>query len=264
MEKIQLALERARREREASLPVGAAPRRANGSATAAITLKPPQPAALTRHRIVVEGGGNAVTAEAFRMLRVQVLQRLAAIGGTSLAVTSPRSGDGKTLVAVNLAFALARHVEKGVILVDGDLRRPSVHRHLGITPEHDIIDHLEGRAELDACLVRPTAESFLALLGSKTSSRSSELLSLTRTRELFAELKARFPNHVVIVDCPPLLSTEEPQIIQGLVDGCLLVVREGSTSKADLRRAADLVGESRYLGSVLNDSRWESLSTYRY
>ena len=79
---------------------------------------------------------------------------------------------------------------------------------------------------------------------------------------LARELKERYPDRVVIYDCPPLLLTDDPLLAMEYADGCLLVVQEGKTGRTEFLRAAELVGEHRYLGTVFNDARWSSASTY--
>ena len=281
MEKIQQALERARQERSVALARAggeqARPSRPHGDGgNERGTVSPPSlpivqasPRALRRHRIVAaqtDGLGRKATqaAEAFRMLRAQVLNRLEAIGGRSVAITSPHQGDGKSIVALNLAVSLAKHFERGAILIDADLRRPALHTYLGIKPPHDLADYLEGKVGIERCLLRPGIETLIVLLQSTPLRRSSELLASSRMHELMAEVKHRFPTSIIVVDSPPLLATEDALVIQKHVDSCLLVLREGVTSKSDLRRAAELVGEERYLGAVLNRARWQRLPGYYY
>jgi protein-tyrosine kinase len=285
MEKIQQALERARQERSVALAgtgsgqagsqqAGTKDEQREATALAAteldmVSTASASPQALRRHRIVAAqsaglGRKAARAAEAFRMLRAQVLSRLDAIGGRSLAVTSPQEGDGKSIVALNLAITIAKHHERGAVLIDADLRRPSLHTYLGIRPQHDIADYLEGKVGLNECLLRPGMESLAVLLQSRPLRRSSELLASSRMHNLMSEVKRRMPTSIIIVDCPPLLATEDPLVIQQHVDGCLLVAREGVTSKTDLRRAAELVGEERYLGTVLNQAKWQQLPGYYY
>jgi protein-tyrosine kinase len=281
LEKIQQALERARQERSIAL-AGADVGAYQAPQTSKLGRRPPaaldldsvpridaSAQALRRYRIVAAQTTKlnrkaAKAAEAFRMLRTQVLSRLDSIGGRSLAVTSPHQGDGKSIVALNLAVTLAKHLERGAVLVDTDLRQPSLHTYLGVQPRHDIADYLEGKIGFEQCLLRPGIESLVVLLQSKPLRRSSELLASSRMHTLMSEVKRRFPTSVIVFDCPPLLATEDSLILQQHVDGCLLVLREGVTTKADLRRAAELVGEERYLGAVLNQAKWQQLPGYYY
>jgi protein-tyrosine kinase len=268
MEKIQLALEKARHDRAAALggpPPGPGALRGEAERLSdSVALVQAPRGILYRRRIVASSVAKGPAAEAFRMLRTHVLNRLGSIGGRALAVTSPNQREGKTFVAVNLAVALSQLAERNAVLVDADLRRPGVLRCLGIDVEAGLTEHLQGGRPLEECLVRPGLEELIVLPQRHATARSSELLASAQMAQLGEELKRRFPSRIIIYDCPPLLAADDPLVVQRLVDGVLLVVAEGATSRADLLRAVELVGEERYLGSVLNNARWHSLPSYHY
>jgi protein-tyrosine kinase len=284
MEKIQLALDKARVQREAMRsmpPVSLPPAPAHSAAAVAAAAPhlavspapsaPPElgpvhhrtfpvsPRCLARRRIVAAAGGRAT--DAFRMLRTQVLGRLEQGGDGALAVSSPKKGDGKTLVAVNLAVSVARHLHRRALLVDLDFRRPGVAACLSLPPGPSLSDHLQGGAALANCLVDPGIDRLLVLPQARAVDHSSELLASPRMAELAKEL-ARDPDRLVIYDCPPLLATDDALITLGFAAGCLLVLREGRTTRAELIRAAELVGEERLLGTVLNCAVWSFASGY--
>ena len=287
VEKFQKALDKAREARAAALlaqpaeiqaeagpvpagPCAGEPQRAAETNGAGLTIAyrqtrvvPSPPHMLERHRVVA-GRVDSAAADAFRILRTQLLVRLEARRGRAVAVCAANKGNGKTLVAVNLAVSFARQLTRSAILVDLDLRNPSVHRCFGLHPEHGLADYLLGRKRLDECLINPGIERLVLLPQPTRVGHSSELLTSPRMASLARELKERYPDRVVIYDCPPLLLTGDPLLAMDYADGCLLVVQEGKTSKAEFLRAAELVGEERYLGTVLNDARWSSASTYYY
>jgi Mrp family chromosome partitioning ATPase len=159
---------------------------------------------------------------------------------------------------------LVRQLNKQAVLIDLDLRRPSVHRYFGFQPARGVSDFLLGRQPLTACLIHLGSERLVLMPQAGPVEASSELLASPRMAELVGELKARYPDATFIYDCPPLLTTDDPLVAMGHVDGCLLVVHEGKTRKAELLRAAELVGETRLLGTVLNNARWSSASNYYY
>jgi capsular exopolysaccharide synthesis family protein len=270
MEKIQVALEKARQKRAVALDSGGragergAVRRlpvGGGADLESIPVVPASMGQMRRHRIVSMAGRGAAL-EAFRMLRTHVLNRLNAIGGRSVAITSPEQGEGKTFVAVNLAIVLAQLAERSALLIDADLRRPSVCRCLGIQPTGELSDCLVGERALDECLIRPGIDDLVLLPQRKAVQRSSELLASPRMTALTEELKARFPDHILVFDCPPLLVADDPLVVQRLVEGVLVVIQEGATTRASLTRAAEIIGEERYLGSVMNNAQWESVPSY--
>ena len=278
MEKIQQALERARQARTGAAalrarPGGGRPARpvaADGGGNGELRIEYREtrviaaaPQVLRRSRIVA-GQNDDSALEAFRILRTQVLTRLEARGGNAVAVCGAGQGEGKTLVAMNLAVSLARQLHRSALLVDLDFHKPSIHRCFGLSPALGLSDYLEGRAPLEACLVNPGIERLVLLPQTTRVQNSSELLASPRMAALARELKARYRDRVIVYDCPPLLATNDPLVIMDHADGCLLVVQEGRTRRADVMRAAELVGEERFLGTVLNNARWASASGYYY
>jgi protein-tyrosine kinase len=213
---------------------------------------------------VLTTGIEGAAADALRILRTQLLLRLEAGGHRSIAICAPGQGQGKTLIAVNLAAALVRQVNVQVVLVDLDLRRPSVHSYFGLKPKTGVSSYLLGRAPLADCLVCIGSDQLVVLPQSGSTAASSELLASPRMALMMGELRARYPEAIIICDCPPLLATDDPIVTMRYTDCCLLVAHEGRTKKADLLRAAELVGEERLLGTVLNNARWAMASGYYY
>ena len=191
-------------------------------------------------------------ADAFRMLRTQVLQRLKLGGYSTLAITSANRGDGKSLTAVNLAISLALHIDRTVLLVDLDLRRPRVHKYFGINPEAGLTDYLLDDTPLPACLINPGIERLVILPVRTPLQSSSELLSTPKMIGLARELKTRYPERIVIYDLPPVLVSDDALAFLQHVDCCLFVVQDGQTPKGDILRAIDLLKGSNVIGTVLN------------
>lgn len=210
--------------------------------------------AMERNRILL-GEQKSDAGTAYRMLRTLVLQKMRENGWTSLAVTSARTGDGKTVTAINLALSLAREVNHTVLLVDLDLRNPSVHQVLGYEPEKDLSHYLYNGAPLQEILFNPGIERLVVLPCGDPIPNSSETLSSPRLVALVDELKNRYPERIVIFDLPPVLETDDPLAFSPYVDAFLFVVEEGKTTRDELTRAMDMLGESLLLGTVLNKSR---------
>ena len=224
-------------------------------------VTPTSPDVLQRNRVVAASVDSSA-ADAFRILRTQVLTRLDARQGRAVAICAATKGSGKSLIAANLAVSVASQLNRSAILVDLDLRSPSVHRCFGLRPEYGISDYLVGRRRLDECLINPGIERLVLLPQPTGLKHSLELLTSPRMASLAQELKGRYPDRVVIYDCAPLLLTGDPLVVIDYADGCLLVIHEGSTNRAEFERAAELVGEHRYLGTVLNNARWSASDTY--
>jgi protein-tyrosine kinase len=207
---------------------------------------------LESNRIVnVQSPGPA--AGAFRMLRTQVLQRMMENGWSSLAIFSPCRNDGKTTTAINLAISLANDHLHTVLLVDFDLKRPSLAAKLGISPEKGTDDLLRGEAEVEECLYHPEGFDRLVLLPARSAMHdSSEALAGTRGRELVAELRGRYPDRIVLFDLPPILEADDALAFAPLVECGLVVVAEGLTSRGDLLRSMELLHKTPIVGTVLN------------
>lgn len=192
------------------------------------------------------------TAQAYRMLRTRVLQWLDTQQRNTLAMVSSGEGDGKTLSAVNLALSIANDTNHTVLLVDFDLRSPSVHRYLELDVAQGLERFFSGDAAIEDLLVS-VAHPRLAVLPCLTPiAGSSNLLAGNTVRDLVAELKSRYTDRVILFDLPPALQGDDTIAFLPLVDAALLVIGEGSTRKEDLARVAELLAATPVIGSVLN------------
>jgi Mrp family chromosome partitioning ATPase len=212
----------------------------------------PPPATLEANRILDPAASNPAAA-AFRMLRTQVLQRLDENGWRTMAVLSPRAHDGKTTTAVNLALCLANDRRHTVLLVDADLKRPSVAAAFGLKPERGLDDVLRGDAQIGECLYHPEGVERLVLLPSRGPlANSSEVLAGPMGRAVVAELRARYPERLLIFDLPPILNADDAVAFLPLVECGLIVVAERGTPRDDLVRSMELVRKTPIVGTVLN------------
>lgn len=220
----------------------------------------PAPEDLYRNRVLC-GLEEASVRDAYKMLRTQVLQRMRANGWSALAVTSATPGEGKTLTAVNLAISLARDANHSVLLVDLDLRRPSVSRCFGYDPEYGIRDYLLDDVPLSDILFTPGIERFAVLPAGRALMESSELLTAPKMAHLARELKSRYDGRIVIYDLPPMLVADDFLAFAPRVDAALLVIEEGKTRKSDLSAAMEAMRDIPVVGTVLNKS-FEKQRTY--
>jgi len=207
-------------------------------------------------RILPAGGILGVTGGAYKMLRTQVLRRLKELKATTLAVLSASNGEGKTLSAINLAVAIAADPGYSALLVDLDLRNPSVHRRFGFEPELGVEDCLEDRQAVRQAMVRVAGYDRLVLLPARRRVElSSELLAADRISELVLELRTRYPNRIVIFDLPPVLLADDALAFSRNIQAGLFVVAEGVTIREDIARSMALLRHVPIVGTVLNRSR---------
>jgi protein-tyrosine kinase len=195
-------------------------------------------------------------AEAYRMLRTQVLQRARAHGLTTLGIVSPSHGEGKTLTAINLALSLAAEPNQGVLLIDLDLRRPSVAATFGLSVERGLESWFSGEETVfnRFCYALEGLERFQVMPTLRALASSSEILASSNTRRLFTELKERDPARLLILDLPPVLFSDDVLAVSPLLDGAILVVNERRTLREDVVRVVELLSNTRIVGTVLNRS----------
>lgn len=191
-------------------------------------------------------------ADNFRFLRTQVLQQMKAHDLQTLAVTSPRYGDGKTTTAVNLAVSVSQDLKQTVLLVDLDLRQPSLAEYLDLPPKVGLTDYLQDKASVQDCLVKMPFERIRLFPAGKPIDQSSEIIGSPQMEKLATELKGRYDDRLIIYDMPPLLEQDDPLAFINNVDGFLMVVREGETTVSELERSIYILEEANVLGTVLN------------
>ncbi len=167
-------------------------------------------------------GSNPRAGEQYRTVRTNLLQHPDA--PRMLVVCSCGSGDGKTLSAVNTAGALAIKGETTVLLMDADLRNPSLARTLGLPPSPGLADILVGESSLDNAVVRTAQFPNLYVLPAGSARHNpAELLDSARWRQLCGTVRNNF--RFVIVDTPPIAAVTDYDLVQAVADGVIFVVR---------------------------------------
>lgn len=214
-----------------------------------------------RQKHIIFGEEDRVGLTAYKMLRTHVLQRMNSRGWNALALTSPAPDDGKTLTSINLSISLARELNQTVLLVDMDLRNPSVHKYFGFEPDKGIGDYLLGNARMSDVLVNPSIERLVVMPGRVSLENSSEILASPSMGNLVQELKSRYPSRIVLFDLPPVLSADDALAFAPYVDAFLLVLRDGKNTRKELEHTMEIMKEATLLGTVLNASQ-EKISAY--
>ena len=206
-------------------------------------------------RRIIQFDPYSPAAEQFRGIRTRI-ELLNENGACRvLAVTSALQGEGKTLTAINLALVMAMSLERRVVLVDCDLRKPKIHSTLGFPVEFGLTEVLRGEAPLERALIEMPKENLAVLPAGALPSNPAELLGTQRLRETVAALRDRFD--YVILDTPAALPVSDPEIVCNLADGIIFVVRAGSTPREQVMQAMDHFNRERIVGIVLNSSEAE-------
>jgi capsular exopolysaccharide synthesis family protein len=209
-----------------------------------------------RQRRVISADDNHAAGHAYRMLRTQVLHRARANGLNVIGIASACNGEGKTLTAVNLALSLAAEPNQRVLLIDLDLRRPSVAETLGLAGvERGLESWFNGDQPLKrVCYGIEGIERLFVLPTLAPVLGSSEVLANIATRRLINDLKDRDPGRILIVDLPPVLLSDDALIMAPLLDGVVLVVNERRSKREDVTRVIELLHNTKIVGTVLNRS----------
>jgi len=196
---------------------------------------------------------HSPTAEEYRKLKsVLVNMTTGEQFRNCLMVTSSLPNEGKSLTALNLALSLAQELDHTVLLVDADLRRPSVHRYLNLEQGVGLAEVLAGEAQIGETII-PTGIGKLSVIrAGRSIDNPAEIFSSQRTREVLGELKNRYPDRYIILDTPPVLPFAESRSLAHLVDGVLFVIMERLASQANIKDAIDSLKGSSILGLVYN------------
>jgi len=206
-----------------------------------------------RHRIW--SVTNDPKADAFRLLRTQLLLRMREHGWRTLAVTSPNKGVGKSTIALNLAINFGLEVDYTALLVDADLRDPYIREMLELGPGPGLADCLLGKVPLEDLLVHPTMGDLVVVPGGTPVPLSAELLGSPMMAMLVRELRDRYPDRLIIFDVPPILGSADTLALSASIDATILLVEECRTTRDDVRRSCELLRDSNLMGIVLNKSR---------
>jgi len=209
------------------------------------------PAHLEQHRIIAHRKDHP-NSWTFDSLRTQVLQRMDENGWRVLAVTSPTLDSGKTVVSINLAISIAQQLQRTALLLDFDLRRPSVAKYLGLNAKISLNDVLLRGADVADAMVNPGFERLVVLPTQQAADRPSELLASSRVANLLTELRDRYADRVVVVDLPPALAADDVLAVLPQVDCVLFVVGSGVSSEKEIEEAQRRLSRVPLLGVVLN------------
>jgi len=203
---------------------------------------------------------KSAAAEQYRQLRTRLSLAEGANQIRSVLITSPQKGEGKSITSANLALTMAQELQRRVILIEADLRKPSLQHLFGLPEGPGLSDYLSGAADLKQ-VMKVLPDHHLTVIPAGTSpTNPAELLGSTAMRRLLDSLRTTFDR--VILDTPPVLPLADVAILAPMVDGALMVVRAGYTPKPAIENALRAFDSSRLLGVVLNESGMED--DYRY
>jgi protein-tyrosine kinase len=207
---------------------------------------------------------HSLEAEQFRLLKNNILFPETGTPPRTIMITSPSPDEGKSFVAANLAVSIAKSIDEYVLLMDCDLRAPSLHQLFNIRDGQGLSDHLSRGIPLPALLMKTFVNKLTLLPGGTIPPNPSELLSSEQMRNLLDEVKSRYADRYVIIDTPPPYITSETNAMARIVDGIIIVIRYGKTRKKEVEDIIDIYGKEKILGVIKNFSKKQPVSDYRY
>lgn len=214
-----------------------------------------------RERLAAGPDSNVGLTEQFRRLAATLHHAHQANGLRDVMLTSAAPGDGKTLTAVNLALVLAESYRYRVLLIDADLRRPSIPNVIDLGEGCGLSDALTAATEQKLALVPITARLTLLPAG-RPIANSIEALTSPRMQQILEEAGSRFD--WVILDAPPVGPATDARLLAQMVGGTLFVIHAGQTQCPAVQKAVDAIGREQILGVVLNGVDDEGPEAYYY
>lgn len=205
------------------------------------------------------------TAEQIRKLRTHIFHTAKERIPHVIMVTSALPGEGKSVIASNLAISIAKGEDQYVLLVECDLRKPSLYKLFKYPPSQGLSEVIQGRARIQDCLIKTSIDKLTILPAAKEApANPSELLESKRTSSIIAELSKRYPDRFVIIDTPPIQATVDPKILADQVEAIVMVVRHRYTREDEFKMAIDTLPKSKIIGTVLNAVEELPVKKYKY
>jgi len=206
--------------------------------------------------------GESLAAEKFRFLGVRLRHLRRERPLKRLLITSTIPHEGKSMVAANLACTLARKGQQKTLLLEGDVRRPSLSQLFGLNKLHGVCELLQGENSQISNIYHLDGPGFWILPAGNTTDNPLELLQSRRLPVLMDQLNALFD--WIVIDCPPILPLADTSVWSRLSDGILLVARQGTTDKRHLQQGLETIDYEKLIGAVLNCSQGSANSDHYY
>lgn len=204
-------------------------------------------------RLLKVAGFSGQLSESFRVLRSRILhpsdeeRQL-----KTILITSTAPGEGKSFVSANLGISLARGMDQYCLMVDCDLRRPTLAGLMGLANEPGLSDYLQKKCEVQDIIKKTSVDKLAILPSGNPPVNPSELLGSVRMQGLVDELSTRYEDRFIIFDSPPIQAASETSVLAKQVDGVVLVVRWGASGRAHIQRLVDDIGKEKIIGVVFN------------
>lgn len=216
----------------------------------------------SQSRLVSLTDSGSPAAEALRLLGVRLrhLRRDRTLRKVLITSTIPQ--EGKSMIAANLACTLALRTQQRILVLEGDLRRPSLSRMFGLGKNPGLCEWLRGERSLTESIYHLEGQDLWILPAGSAPSNALELLQSGRLSELMDQLAVLFD--WIIIDSPPVLPLADTSVWMRLADGILLITRQGTTERRQLKKGLEALEPRKLIGALVNSSKNAATSDYYY
>lgn len=253
MSRIEEALEKAAKLRVDVIPASHSTHR-----FPKVHLPPPLTGAgleITNKLLVTAIDPHTQAAEEFRKLKSVIVQLTKAESFLNmLMITSSIGSEGKSVTAANLALSLAQEFDHTVLLVDADIRKPTLHTYLGIENTVGLTDCLLDGVDVKDALIRTGVGKLSFLPAGRSVPNPAEMFTSQRIKDFFLEMKNRYHDRYIIIDTPPVLPFAETRSLSAIVDGIVLVAKEGLVTLHNIEESMECLKGTPMLGIVYNEA----------
>lgn len=202
--------------------------------------------------LVAWNAPNSYEAEQFRILKTKLLFPISGKAARSIMVTSGFRGVGKSFVSANLAVSIAQSIDQHVLLMDCDMRKPSLHKIFGYGDVHGLSDHLANDAQLSELLLKTMLPKLTLFPAGPSPPNPAELLISNKMKNLLDELWERYDDRYIVIDAPPSRIMAETNAIARKIDAVILVVKYGETPSESIVELIDAIGKDKIASVFIN------------
>lgn len=226
---------------------------------------------LTERGFIYNSGSAHHIQEEFRHIKRTLLNNAFGPAAKTLKhsnlimVSSSNANEGKTFISINLALSIALEQDKTVLLIDADVLRPSLHRELAFENKKGLLEYLLAEVDsLSEVMYNTNIPNLKIIPAGKPHHLTNELLASARMAKLAEELAERYPDRLVIFDCPPILGVTETPVLSSFVGQAIVVVEESKTKIDDVKHAISQLNEEIAIGCVINKAIRTKKDVYGY
>ncbi len=269
MGKIFDALEKATQRASADIPLTRQRESATEQILADKVVQLPNPNKIVHEQkldpnLIAYHAPQSIEADLFKVLRTNLLFPAEGKAPRIILVTSALPADGKSLMSANMAISIAQGIEEHVLLIDCDVRKPTIHSLFGFTKVPGLAEYLANGTDLSQVLLKTPLQKLTILPAGTPPANPTELLSSKKMKALLEEVKHRYEDRYIIIDSPPPSMAAETNAIINNVDGVILVINAGKTPRNAVSETVEQIGKDKIMGIVLNQTQQSVKKYYGY